>query len=739
MSAEILLERQQKLITWLEAHAEILKGTVGSLSQWQIDTVDSLKQALLRLDDEHRLLDIGIVGRVKAGKSTLLNALVFKGESVLPQAATPMTAALTTLTYGEKFKATARFYSKADLVNIEQAANTYNNKLAALTNEELRRTKERPGMDSTRRMELAQRAARRYLATNQPSLQASHEQWEKINSSGLSLASLGNDRELAATDMRELAALLKEYVAAEGRYMPVTKSVDIEMPVESLHGLRIIDTPGLNDPVASREARTHDLLKYCDVVFIVSPAAQFMTEEDLEVMTRITATEGIRELVLVASQVDNTLHGTEMQSSLHASLADLRRDLAGHAVKVLEALKASNPEVGDVFQGLVDKGEDAIIHSSGMCHSMSVDFDNVADWKGGRLIAWQNLKETYPDYFKDDNAGLSRTNLDQLANIHGLHQTVEQTRLMKARLLAARRQNLLDAKERKQVELLCELRRLLSLRRTNINVADLTDLKKKKHELEHHKFDLTEALDDKLMDIKSSFISSLQKNMKHIIDDAYETADSGVNKTSGTEKETHQTESPGAFNWIARKLWNGGQQEAIKEKRTIMPGAVKNSLSGFANQLRTNLDSRASELQRKFGKQLRAELLHIARQKLEDNLDIEAVSSALKTIINSVEFPPVSLRAPTLRAATTTGKLKGEEAEEFLEQAMNAVEKLRETAENAMYDHIDNAKKVIPKSIAEEFIGHIQNQFDELQKLMEETERTRATLDRMYAELEAMQ
>ncbi|CAH0062664.1 hypothetical protein D7Y24_19515 [Stenotrophomonas maltophilia] len=737
MSAEVILDRQQKLITWLAAHADILNGAVGASSQWEIDTIDSLKEALLRLDDENRLMDIGIVGRVKAGKSTLLNALVFNGESVLPQAATPMTAALTTLTYGDRFKATARFYSEADLANIEQAAAAYSDLLEKSLIEELRRTEGRAGLDPERRRELAERGARRALATQQPSLQASHEQWEKITASGLSLARLKEDKPLEADDVQGLAALLADYVAAEGRYMPVTKSVDIEMPVEALRGLRIIDTPGLNDPVASREARTHDLLKCCDVVFVVSPAAQFMSQEDLDVMARITAAEGIRELVLVASQVDNTLHGSEMQAQLHASLTGLRRELAGHAGKVLDKLKLSNPEVGDVFQSLVDKGEDAIIHSSGMCHSMSVEFDSVADWQGGRLTAWQNLKETYPDYFRDDNPGLSRTNLDQLANMAGLHEVVEQTRLAKARVLAARRQDLLDAKERKQVELLRELRRQLSLRRGEIGEAGLTELKKNKRGLERRKFNLTVALDDELMGIKTGFVNGLRKAMKEVIDGAYDAADSGVSRTVGTEKTTRRTESPGAFNWVARKLWDGGYREYEENNRTVLPAAVKSAVSAFASGLRTDLDSRATELQAKFGKRLFAELLQTARRQLDDELDIEAVYSSLKSIVNGVEFPPVSLRAPVLKASTM--KLKGSEADTFLEQAQHAIETLRETAEAAVYEYVETVKRAIPKSVADDFIGHIQAQFDALQALMEDAEKTRATLTMMDAELEAMQ
>ena len=51
---------------------------------------------------EGRNLRVGIIGRVKAGKSSLLNALMFAGNDVLPKAATPMTASLTILRYTDQ-------------------------------------------------------------------------------------------------------------------------------------------------------------------------------------------------------------------------------------------------------------------------------------------------------------------------------------------------------------------------------------------------------------------------------------------------------------------------------------------------------------------------------------------------------------------------------------------------------------------------------------------------------------
>ena len=61
---------------------------------------------------ENRALKIGIVGEVKAGKSSFLNSLLFSGNDILPKASTPMTAALTKLSYAEKPSARIVFYSK---------------------------------------------------------------------------------------------------------------------------------------------------------------------------------------------------------------------------------------------------------------------------------------------------------------------------------------------------------------------------------------------------------------------------------------------------------------------------------------------------------------------------------------------------------------------------------------------------------------------------------------------------
>ena len=88
-------------------------------------------------------------------------------------------------------------------------------------------------------------------------------------------------------------------------------SVTITLSQKSLENIHIVDTPGINDPVQSREERTREYLKECDVILVLSPSGPFLSSEDVDLLERVTQKEGIRELCIVATQVDNQIFGSE--------------------------------------------------------------------------------------------------------------------------------------------------------------------------------------------------------------------------------------------------------------------------------------------------------------------------------------------------------------------------------------------------------------------------------------------
>ena len=76
------------------AREDEIRGLETFLSNFRLKTADFYR--------ENRKLNIGVVGQVKAGKSSFLNTLLFNGQEILPKAATPKTATLTKMEYAEE-------------------------------------------------------------------------------------------------------------------------------------------------------------------------------------------------------------------------------------------------------------------------------------------------------------------------------------------------------------------------------------------------------------------------------------------------------------------------------------------------------------------------------------------------------------------------------------------------------------------------------------------------------------
>ncbi len=348
-----LIKFREELENIITKHNNIIGDESNNLiAEYAIQSSEKMKEALQKIEQENRLLQIGIIGRVKAGKSSLLNAMLFDGKSILPKAATPMTAALTVISYGDTLSTEVEFFTQNDIKNIREEHAAYIHELKNLTQKNLEEIIKRKGQKNTDGVsisnvdvqelrEKAENQAKRDLKSK-IGLSSAYDQYNKIQASGINPATIGDKKIIVAPTLADLSDQLLEYVGADGKYMPFTKSVHIKLPQENLKNIQIVDTPGVNDPVQSREERTRELLKFCDVVLIVSPSGQFLSREDMELMDRITSKEGIRELYVVASQVDLQLFGSvksENDGDLHRAFESITSDLAEHLHSTLSELK----------------------------------------------------------------------------------------------------------------------------------------------------------------------------------------------------------------------------------------------------------------------------------------------------------------------------------------------------------------------------------------------------------------
>ncbi len=314
------------------------------ISENAVIKTEELEKTLKGMQAENRGLKVGIIGRVKAGKSSLLNALIFEGKDVLPKAATPMTASLTVLKYAKNLSAEVEFYSQEDISELENEHARYEREFQRIVDEKVKEQKEKQSFSNRTKegfknvskmfsgnksdkeapkerilsdeeiLEKARRNAKSELEKD-AKLVSSHDQFERMKKSGLTNTEK-LDSHIQADSLEELNQKLYQFVGANGKFMPYTKAVQISLNNPNLKDLEIIDTPGVNDPIVSREQRTKALLKECDVVFIISPSNQFLTESDMDLFDRVSNKEGIQRVYFVASQADSAVCApSEVQNS----------------------------------------------------------------------------------------------------------------------------------------------------------------------------------------------------------------------------------------------------------------------------------------------------------------------------------------------------------------------------------------------------------------------------------------
>jgi hypothetical protein len=262
---------------------ELIGNALAALKEChrnQTETVEQLRQ-------DGRRLHIGIIGQMKAGKSSFINALLFGGKNFLPHAATPMTAALTRLEYSEQPRADFDFYSKSEWLYFVELHDRYEKTIAeAKKNDPQFSDQPDAPVNVVAAWELVQLARKNNLDI------------ERISSTEHAL-------DLKSTN--KLFVQLHDYVGADGRYTPFVKSVTLHLNIPELENIVLIDTPGTNDPVLSRGERTREYLKQCDVVFVLSRSGRFLDAVDMGLIQDHLGDAGISRIELLGSQFDSAL------------------------------------------------------------------------------------------------------------------------------------------------------------------------------------------------------------------------------------------------------------------------------------------------------------------------------------------------------------------------------------------------------------------------------------------------
>lgn len=380
-------------------------------------------------------LSIGVMGQVKAGKSSFLNSLLFGGQALLPEAATPKTANLTRIRYADKPRFTAHFYAPKDWALIEQQA-------AGNSPDE------------------ASRAARELVE----SARASGDDIPKLLAQG--------NLQVEAEDLGGLLGKLNDFTGSDGRLTALVAETELALPLEQLKGIEIVDTPGMNDPVVSRTHKTREYMALCDVVFFLSRSSQFLDASDQALMSAQLPSKGIKRLILVGAQFDMAvLDDGFNRKSLEACTNRLYERLGRHAGEIFNNLASMREKQDMPEAAALMRNTGAPIFAS--THAWQIAHKPQQDWPGAVRHTHQELDSLAKDCWKTP---LTNADWVKLANWEPLTAALEQARADKENLLAQQRAGLEKELAAQQADLLRQLREQAEARMAALQQNDLQTL-----------------------------------------------------------------------------------------------------------------------------------------------------------------------------------------------------------------------------------------------------------------------
>ncbi len=701
---------------------------------------------------------------MKAGKSSLLNALIFESVEVLPKAATPMTASLTVLKYAKTLSAQVEFYSQKDILELKNEHARYEREFQRMVGEEVKRQKEKQSLSNRAKeglnkfgkmfsrdksdkeaskdrvlsdeeiLEKARRIAKSELEKD-TKLVSSRDQYEKMKKSG-SLNTETLDPCIQANSLQELNQKLLQFVGADGKYMPYTKAVQISLNNPNLKDLEVIDTPGVNDPIASREERTKALLKDCDVVFIVSPSGQFLTDSDMSLFDRVSNKEGLQEIYFVASQADSAaLSMSEVEKSnqhLPTALENAQKSLSSQLNNIMGALIQTYPNQREVFEKAIKNG---VILTSWERSQKTEEYHN----------ALRNLKDSYPDAFSSDDK--SKESLLFLSNMGAIEERLKKATKEKEKIISQKLQNYAESQANNLHKFIVQLLQDLEEEKKKVKNANISAIKEQIVVYQNLSNEIETGFDGVYEEFILHFIKNTRDGLNETLTKAIRTAKTHSREEEEEEHYIERVKQGGLSGSFKRNfLWwaddDAGYNEVERTRATIKAGAVLDHLTEMHERCESALNDSVESFKIVFRKELYAKVLSQLREIISDDLiDKVDFKRSVDAVLDSIKFKEFDYadKLPS-EIRGKTGFLKGDEANAFIQSVENHVRGFEAETKKDVKGYVQGLRENLgEQDFANGVLSKLQKDMQNLHNQVQNKEQSIAQLDAKIQALKGIQ
>lgn len=256
------VERQKRKIEEIEKSIETVEKEFNVKFD---DERKDIKEQKAFIDEPD--LQIAIVGTIKAGKSTFINALF--EENIASTDVTPETASLTKFRYSTKNKLEVKFYNKTEWDELWESVKK---------SEEKTKTK------------------------------IFRDEFESSGAENIKNDYIGaSDKIEEVSNIEELKNKVKEYTSKNSKIHYFVKELKVYLNNDNMHkNVTIVDTPGLDDVVDYRSKITRDYIKRANAVIVCVDSSSLRNDEYLTI-TKVFENIGydFYKVMILGTQIDN--------------------------------------------------------------------------------------------------------------------------------------------------------------------------------------------------------------------------------------------------------------------------------------------------------------------------------------------------------------------------------------------------------------------------------------------------
>lgn len=342
---------------------------------------EEMAQSVLKVL-EGKELNIAVIGKMNAGKSSFTNALIFHG-NVLPSGPAPATVTLTEIVYtddpSKDSKVKVELLTLSDIKDLQTNAKSENAQISKNANELLDSINRIPG-------------------------------YEQHVSEGVIEINLDE---------------LTKFTSTEGELSGLAKKVTIYKHLDVLRGLKITDTPGFNDPVKSRGETTKKALKDCHIILFIHDYLDKYDQDEIDILLEQVEYSGVSMLVDIINKMDMNEDITLSQWSSYIPKFDRKKE---------EAIKQI-PKEG--IKELLTKGRTSYVSALMALIGYEVLECNQKEMNGTDYNISDDTKELFVQYKRDFSELKSAGDFIKYSNIASIVNIINELSADKSKYLAS--------------------------------------------------------------------------------------------------------------------------------------------------------------------------------------------------------------------------------------------------------------------------------------------------------------